>query len=199
MKGSHYDVYCTPGCLGLGVSQVKWARAHAHTDTQRIVTVLSHNHGNAPRLNKDRCSKLYILSWRTEHRSACLFPASSYLDTCCTALTQWHAANLEFPQRWHMYQAEQEMSWVGRDRLPDRCHLQSVQACLRCVNYSINQHIALSGYHHLITSETLAVNGVKCVHLCACMTGHTSQPPWHSHRKSVFFFFFLATETKREQ
>lgn len=71
--------------------------------------------------------------------------------------------NLVFPQRWHMYQWGQEMSWVGGEQLCDRCHLQSVQTCFWCVNYSINQHIALSGCQHLITSETLTVNGVKYV------------------------------------
>ena len=71
-----------------------------------------------------------------------------------------------------MYQTEQEMSWVGRERLPDRCHLQSAQACLRCVNYSINHHITLRGCQHLITYETLTVNGVKYLHVCVADRSH---------------------------
>lgn len=163
---------------GLGESPPKrththtQARAHTHTQTHSAVTSLSHTHGNGLRWSKDRCPELYKSSWRTEHRSTCLPPPPSYLHTCCTALIRLPAPNLVFPQRWHMYQAEQEMSWVGREHLPDRCHLQSAQACLWCVNYSINQHIALSGCQHLITSETLPVNGVKYVCVCADDRSH---------------------------
>lgn len=155
---------------GLGESLSKCAHGHIHKHT--TVTFLSHAHGNGPRWTKHRCPELYKSSWRTVQRRACLPPPASYLHTCCTALAQLPAPNLVFSQRWHMYQAEQEMSWVDREQLPDRCHLQSAQACLWCVNYSINQHIALSGCQHLITYETLLVNRVKYTRVW--MTGHTS-------------------------
>lgn len=149
---------------GLGERASKCAHGHTHAHTQTSpVTFLSNTPGNGLRWTKDRCPELYKSSWRTEQRHTCLFPPASHLHTCCIALTQLPAPNLVFPQRWHMYQVEQEMSWVGMEQLPDRCHLQSTQACLWCVNYSINQHIALSGCQHLITYETLLVNGVKCV------------------------------------
>ncbi len=156
--------------LGKSLAKATHTCAHKHS----AVTFLSHTHGNGPRWSKDRCLELYKSSWRTEQKSTCLPPPPSYLHTCCTALTWLPVPNLVFPQRWHMYQAEQEMSWVERERLPDRCHLQSAQARLWCVNYSINQHIALSGCQHLITSETFPVNGVKYVRACVWMTGHTS-------------------------
>lgn len=110
-------------------------------------------------------------------------PASLHLRTPfythCTALAWLPVPNLVFPQRWLMHQAEQEMPWVGREQLPDKCHLQSAQACHWCVNYSINQHIALGGCQHLITSETLRVNGVcdlsstrACVHIYVADRSH---------------------------
>lgn len=160
--------------------------ARTHTQTHNAVTFLSHTHGNGLRWSKDRCPELYKSSWRTEQRCACLPPPPSYLHTCCTALTRLPAPNLVFLQRWHTYQAEQEMSWVRREQLPDRCHLQSAQVCLWCVNYSINQHIALSGCQHLITSETLPVNGSE--NMCARMCG------WQvTHHVTVKGFFSLWT------
>lgn len=159
MRTPLLDALSTP----LGESLRTHARTHTHTQTQGAVTFLSHNHGNGLRWSEDRCPELYKFSWRTEQRSAFLLPPPSYLHTCWTALTQLPAPNLVFPQRWHMYQAEQEMSWAGREQLSDRCHLQSAQACFWCVNYSINHHITLSGCQHLITYETLPVNGLKYV------------------------------------
>lgn len=122
-----------------------------------------------------------------------------------------------------MYQWEQEMSRVDTEQLPDRRHLQSAQARLWCVNYSINQHMVLSRCQHLITCETLPVNGVKCVrvvwgwqvtHHVTVEASSPSEPPWHSHSicvayvceshrrrgrcsllSSLYFFFLFATSS----
>lgn len=162
-----HDAYSTAGCLEhTSGAEPAYTCTHTHTQTQGAVTFLSHNHGNGLRWSEDRCPELYKFSWRTEQRSTFLLPPPSYLHTCWTALTQLPAPNLVFPQRWHMYQAEQEMSWAGREQFSDRCHLQSAQACFWCVNYSINHHITLSGCQHLITYETLPVNGLKYVCVC---------------------------------
>lgn len=116
------------------------------------------------------------------------------------------------------------MSRVDTEQLPDRRHLQSAQARLWCVNYSINQHMVLSRCQHLITCETLPVNGVKCVrvvwgwqvtHHVTVEASSPSEPPWHSHSicvayvceshrrrgrcsllSSLYFFFLFATSKK---
>lgn len=143
----------------------------------------------------------YTLEGQDTEASASFQTPRSYLHTCCTAVTQLHAPNLAFSQRWHMYQAEEEMSWVGKEWISDRCHPQSAQACLRCVNYSINQHIALTGYQYLITYDTLAVNRLKNVQVCEWRMGHIScycsshsEPSCHS--QCVAFWLWVCEKAK---
>ena len=149
------------------------ARTHTHTHTALSLSCHIPMKMASGEVRMGARSFANPLEGQSRGAPAFLHPQAIH-HTCCTALTRLPAPNLVFPRRWHMYQAEQEMSWVGSEQLPDRCHLQSAQACLWCVNYSINQHIALSGCQHLITSETLPVNGVKYVYVHVWMTGHTS-------------------------